>query len=241
VALWPLAAGASAVDFTWVPSANAIRVGYRAVVGMGDGAAAALEAAGGSIGPGGGRVEALWRARGLDPGRLAPLVRLGAFDAWDADRERLLEQLWSLDPLGMANERAAGQAWTLAERLYWEYRLLGFGQTTQLMALWRARLAADGFDTAQTASRASDGDWVRTAGVLVRPHRPPTRSGRLIVFFSLLDETGLLDASLNEQGYARYGQHLFSPQSRGVLVVAGRMRRGTLTVSSVAPNPYEDA
>ncbi len=237
VDLWPLAAGGSTEDFSWVPSANAIRVGYRAVAGMGEGAAA-LEAAGRSLEPGQGRVEALWRASRLDPGRLAQLVRLGAFDAWDADRDRMLEQLWSVNPLGMVSERAGGRPWTLAERLYWEYRLLGFGQTTQLMALWRDRLAADGFCTVREAGEAPDGGWVRTAGVLVRPHRPPTRSGRLIVFFSLLDETGLLDASLSEQGYARYGQHLFSSRSRGVLVVAGRMRRGTLMVSSVAPNPY---
>lgn len=233
VAIWPLAVGASTHDFQWVPDANAIRVGYRAVGGLGD--VVALEAAGGS-GPGSGRLETVWRASGLDAGRLAQLVRLGAFDAWDADRDQVLAQLWSVNPLGLAAQRPASRPWTLAARLYWEYRLLGFGQTAQLMALWRGRLSEDGFATAQQASEAPDESWVRVAGVLVRPHRPPTRSGRLIVFFSLLDETGLLDASLGEQGYARYGQHLFSPRSRGVLAVAGRMRRGTLAVKSVAPH-----
>jgi len=51
----------------------------------------------------------------------------------------------------------------------------------------------------------------------------------------LLDETGLLDASLDEQHYQRFGQWLFGSRAGGVLSVFGRMRRGTLTVQALAP------
>lgn len=229
VEILPLAVGESQSDFEWVPSRQAIRVGFRALAGWGTAAATRLMTL-----PTG-DLEAVWRHSGIDVGRLAQLVRLGAFDAWDPDRERCLGRLWSLDPLGLGTGQGSGRAWTLADRLYWEYHLLGFGQTTQLMSLWRSTLADQGYQTTHAANHAGEDSWVRTAGVLVRPHRPPTRSGRLMVFFSLLDETGLLDASMNEAGYAKYGQHLFAPRRRGVLAVAGRMRRGTLAVSSVAP------
>jgi error-prone DNA polymerase len=233
VRILPLAVGESGARFEWVPEADAIRVGFNAVAGIAGETAERLARIG--------RRQSLpevWREIGLDMGRTSQLVRLGAFDAWDADRDRVLATLWSVTPLGLGENVGPGRTWTLRDRLYWEYRWLGFGQTAQLMALWRRSLDERGFRTAGAAAASEDDTYVRSAGVLVRPHRPPTRSGRLMVFFSLLDETGLLDASMNEQGYAKYGQHLFSPLSRGVLAVSGRMRRGTLMVDAV--RPYED-
>ena len=71
------------------------------------------------------------------------------------------------------------------------------------------------------------------AGLPIRPHRPPTRSGRTVAFFSLEDETGILDVTVFEDVYRRDGQMLFSG-TPGPLLVQGHVERRGAVVSVTA-------
>jgi error-prone DNA polymerase len=235
LAILPVDVERSEVDFSYDPAVPGIRVGLKAVTGLGDGAARLVAA---RKRPFRHPLDLLAQA-GLSPEVSAALVRVGALDSLEPSRDRLLAELLRPNPLGLGfGEGTEGdRPWSLIERLFWEYRVLGFGQTAQIMAAWRPALTAAGCLSAAAAEAMSDEEPVRVAGVLIRPHRPPTRSGRLMVFFSLLDETGLLDAAMDESHYRRFGQWLFSARHHGPIVCAGRIRRATLRVTAVGPWP----
>ncbi|HYG60665.1 MAG TPA: hypothetical protein VD902_21535, partial [Symbiobacteriaceae bacterium] len=65
---------------------------------------------------------------------------------------------------------------------------------------------------------------VKVAGVPVCPHRPPTKSGKVVVFMMLEDETGLVDVTIFEDVYQRYG-HLIFTDPRPPLAALGRVER----------------
>lgn len=60
------------------------------------------------------------------------------------------------------------------------------------------------------------------AGLVIRPHRPPTRSGRTVVFLTLEDEYGLVDVTVFEDVYRKYGRVLYSEP---LLLVTGTISR----------------
>jgi len=129
------------------------------------------------------------------------------------------------------------------DKLMRQYEVLGFTTGPHPMSFYRRRLAALGYlDSRRLTGRAvAQGARVRIAGMLVRPHRPPTRSGRTIVFLSLEDEFGLTDASLFEDVYDRYGKLIF----RDVvppLAIHGRLdRRGRgVSVRAEAVYPLDE-
>lgn len=95
----------------------------------------------------------------------------------------------------------------------------------------RPWLMAKGFSTTRQVRDQPRGKAIRVAGLPLRPHRPPTRSGRTVVFFSLEDEYGLVDAVMFEDVYQRHGQDLFQERLLP-LAVEGRVerRRGTLSL-----------
>ncbi|MGC8486880.1 MAG: DNA polymerase III subunit alpha [Clostridia bacterium] len=233
IAILPVDIERSEGPFRFDQEVSGIRIGLRAVKGLEEKAAEGICEA--RLHPSRNPLQILERA-GIRPDLGAALIRVGAFDRLRPDREHLLGEWLFANPLGL-ERTGSGRPWSLTERLYWEYQILGFGQTAQAMTLFRPTLDGRGFLTAAAAGSRPDGDPVRVAGVPVRPHRPPTRSGRLIVFFSLLDETGLLDASMNEERYRRFGHLLFSAQHRGPLAAVGRMRQGTLMVTALGPWP----
>ena len=67
----------------------------------------------------------------------------------------------------------------------------------------------------------------------MRPHRPPTKSGKTVVFVTLADETGLLDVTVFEDTYQRYGGVIYTEFailvestmtfSRGASLIADRI------------------
>jgi len=76
-----------------------------------------------------------------------------------------------------------------------------------------------------------DGRLVRVAGIVIARQRPPTRSGRTVIFVTLEDETGLIEVTVFERTYQQWGKVIFSSSA---LVVDGilqkRGRYGTLVV-----------
>ncbi|MDA8195034.1 MAG: DNA polymerase III subunit alpha [Thermaerobacter sp.] len=178
----------------------------------------------------------------LSLGALRAFVEIGAFDAQDPDRDAWLDGLTRHNRLGIAG-RSTGQAWSRMQQVAAEYRHLGFGVREQWMALWRPQLEQAGFRSIATIRAMPAGQVVRTVGILIRPHRPPTRSGQLVVFFSLLDETGILEARLSSAGYQKYGHHIFGPGRKRyggdrvprMVAISGRTEPQGVAVTALAP------
>ncbi len=126
-----------------------------------------------------------------------------------------------------------GKRISAGEQNVWDYRYCGFGQHQQWMAPWRALLTQQGFRTVRDIHQMPPGRFVRCAGLLIRPHRPPTRSGHIVVFFSLLDESGVLEARLGPEGYQKFG-HLLFGRRNPVIAVSGRMDQKSLDVRAIA-------
>jgi error-prone DNA polymerase len=111
---------------------------------------------------------------------------------------------------------------TLAERVQWEIEVLGFCIDTHPTALFRRELEPYELTTAAELSRLPEGTRVRTGGVVLCRMRPPTRSGTVVVFITLEDETGLVDTVIFPRVYEEYGAIAFGAD---LLVVEGRVQR----------------
>ncbi|WPD19807.1 DNA polymerase III subunit alpha [Thermaerobacter composti] len=161
----------------------------------------------------------------LDRDQVAALIRAGAFDSLHPNRRALL---WGLDEALAAARSAAGDgalaralaaSWSPPvvadfpelEKWAMEREVLGIDvHRRHLLAMLREVLDAQGYRAAAAIRHLPAGAPVRAAGIPVRPHRPPTRSGRVIVFLSLEDETGLVDVTVFEAVYQRYGRWIFT-------------------------------
>jgi len=181
---------------------------------------------------------------GLDRDLLENLVRCGAFDRLHPHRRALLAWL----PRVVASPPAQrsldfpppeeGEDFSSREKQLMEYEVLGLEVEWHYMSFWRDFLAGEGYRTGAELGRLPSGSWVKIAGLPVRPHRPPTRSGRTVVFFSLEDETGLTDVTVFEDVYQRYGHWLFGPAVGPVRVLGRLVRRGkgiSVTANWIGP------
>jgi len=119
-----------------------------------------------------------------------------------------------------------------------EHRVLGFSPDRHIISFWRESLAKRGIQTCREVKINQDSKTILSAGgVVIRPHTPPTKSGKRVIFFSLEDETGLLNVTVFPDVQEKFG-HLIPGQS--MLVVTGRKdKRGSngLTASHLAPLP----
>jgi len=110
-----------------------------------------------------------------------------------------------------------------------EFGILGIALREHPVQLMRENLRRQGIITAAEAVKSRSGKWVKVAGLVVMPHRPPTKSGRTVVFFSLEDETGMIDVTVFESVYQRCGKAIFT---QPVVTVTGRLdRRDDATLS----------
>lgn len=162
-------------------------------------------------------------------------IEIGAFDSITLDRTGLLTDVQGENRLRLTVAKS-GNEWSQAEKIVADYRYLGFGQHQQWMELWRPHVKREGFLAIQEIETVSIGQSVRTVALFYRPHRPPTRSGQLVVFFSLVDETGVLEARLSSKGYQRFG-HLLFGKVRRIIAVAGVREASGLRVQAIAPWP----
>ena len=111
------------------------------------------------------------------------------------------------------------------ERMCHEWEILGFCAEHHPLTFWRDSLSAQGvLRNAEIRAITDTSRLLRAAGWVIRPHTPPTKSGKTVVFLSLEDETGLLHVTVFPAVYERFGHLIFgSPMLR----VDGRKdRRG---------------
>ena len=96
----------------------------------------------------------------------------------------------------------------------------------------RERLKAMGVVSRRQLDALSDGKRVKVAGVVISRQRPPTKSGAVVIFITVEDETGLLDITVFDRVYQQYGKAIFS---HSALVVEGRLQKqgryGTVVVA----------
>ncbi|MCY0877414.1 MAG: DNA polymerase III subunit alpha [Firmicutes bacterium] len=231
IGIWPLDINRSGVAMQ--EEAEGIRVGLGFVKGLGRALAEKIvecRPAQGYSHP----EEVAARVPEVRP-HLGRLIAVGAFDALTPDRTGLLAEVGYDNPLRLSLARA-DRAWGMRDQIVADYRILGFGQHQQWMALWRERATREGFLSIRQVWERPPGQPVRLVAIFYRPHRPPTRSGQLVVFFSLVDETGVLEARLSAQGYQKFGHWLFG-KARHMVAVAGVRDRAGIYVTALAPWP----
>ncbi|HWP95848.1 MAG TPA: DNA polymerase III subunit alpha [Syntrophomonadaceae bacterium] len=171
----------------------------------------------------------------------ANFIRCGVLDSLLPNRRQLLfllpyisgkEKQESLEfgpPVGGSQV----SDFSLAEKRFWEYTLLGMDVENHFMSALRPQLRQQNIYSSQDIQNLPHNSSAVVCGLLLRPHRPPTRSGKITVFLSLEDEFGLTDVTVFENIYMRYGQLIFGPQ-QGPLLVKGRLQRRGQGVSITA-------
>lgn len=171
---------------------------------------------------------------------LARLVLCGAFDNINANRRALLWQAHASGIMTAENPGLVGlgmdfpepqlpahlQDFSEQEKRALEYALLEMDINHHYMSYWRPYLSSLGYSSSSDLSRLSDKTRVKVAGLVIRPHRPPTRSGKTVVFLSLEDETGIIDVTVFEDIYRKFGHLLFNPQHFPLRVAGIISRRG---------------
>ena len=176
------------------------------------------------------------------------LAQLGAFDSLHrssgstANRADLVQHLQQLQgrpqrkgveviegqlalPLGdveLRNLKGGLPAPTLVETVRAELDLLALDVSGHLMDSHRPLLDRLGVTTADKLLGLRNGTEVLVAGVRVATQTPPMRGGRRVVFISVDDGTGCVDATFFHEAQQRCGPLLFSTR---LLLIHGLTRR----------------
>jgi len=195
---------------------------------------------------------------------LENLILCGAFDRLHEHRRGIL---WCLDEtLGMARTyRAEGYAvagtlplgdptavptptaWEIADftpwdKFVWTWRITGVCAECHAMAYMRDYLDRHGILRTADVLRARSGKRVRVAGLNIRPHRPPTRSGQPVLFAQVEDETGLLPVTVAGEAIAACTATFLTSPAVAVEGVVERRGNGvSLKVERVVPLTLRDA
>mgnify|MGYP000892608713 FL=1 len=125
----------------------------------------------------------------ISPAQLRPLVLAGALDSFSSSRRSLLWELWGT--------KSIPGDFTPWERFLREMMVLSLSPTAHAMQFYRSQLPAATL-TAEKALKSPGS--ILFAGQILRPHRPPTKSGNPVVFFVMEDETGQVDVTYFPRG-----------------------------------------
>ncbi|GAW93881.1 DNA polymerase III subunit alpha [Calderihabitans maritimus] len=167
---------------------------------------------------------------------LQNLILCGAFDTLHPNRRQLL---WKIT--GEKNVKNIPD-FTPEQKQELQYRILGIDIEEHYMARWRPLLQQKGYKNTRELRQFPDRTCIKVAGIVIAPHRPPTRSGRTVVFFSLEDEFGLADVTVFEDVYQIYGNIIFSHPSPPLAVTGILQRRGNgiNIIAREVKNMYEE-
>jgi error-prone DNA polymerase len=126
---------------------------------------------------------------------------------------------------------------TDAELVRAELDVLGLDVSRHVVDFYEPFLAALGATRARDLLGCRSGQQVVVAGVKVATQTPPIRSGRRVVFVTLDDATGPLDATFFEDAQVGYATTLFHSW---LLVIRGTVRRtGPRGVSLLAQGAWQ--
>jgi error-prone DNA polymerase len=126
---------------------------------------------------------------------------------------------------------------TMAEQVRAELEVLGLDASRHVLTCYESFFAALGVTRARNLTRCRNRAEVLVAGVKVATQTPPIRSGRRVVFITLDDATGPVDATFFEDAQAGYAATVFHSW---LLVVRGTLRRtGPRGISLNASGAWE--
>ncbi len=155
------------------------------------------------------------------------LILGGAFDWFSPNRRALL---WNLPKLYQNKQGSlfleTPTLDTMADfppcdRWVKEYAVLSLTAQGHIMEFYRPRLPK-GVLTSKVSSYCKESTLLTVGGLVIRPHRPPTRSGKTVVFLTLEDEYGLIDVTIFEDIYQKYAKIIFNEP---LLLVTGEISR----------------
>jgi error-prone DNA polymerase len=142
--------------------------------------------------------------------------------------------------LGDAPDRTAASGlpeMTGAERVRAELEVLGLDASQHVVQFYVPLLEALGVTWARELLHRRSRSTLLVAGVKVATQTPPIRSGRRVVFLTLDDSTGPVDATFFEDAQTPYAATVFHSW---LLVVRGELRRtGPKGVSLRATGAWE--
>ncbi|MGI6643548.1 MAG: DNA polymerase III subunit alpha [Bacillota bacterium] len=187
----------------------------------------------------------------LDSSTVKSLILCGAFDEFGLPRKGLLwalpdivrDAFWEsqAERLLDAPESHGVSEFLRSEKIAYECQILGFGVSGHPMEIWRGVLSGRGFVRSDHLGKVRPGEFIKVGGIPVRPHRPPTKSGRTVVFMSLEDECGLIDVTCFESVYKRYGKFLFPGEILPLGIWGQLQKRGnalSINARTVFPLSY---
>ncbi|MBK8435571.1 MAG: DNA polymerase III subunit alpha [Austwickia sp.] len=175
-------------------------------------------------------------ATGLDVRAAAAAQSQAAATVTPADR-RPTQLLLDLGDAPMLTAGAGLPEMTRVERVHAELDILGLDVTDHVLAPYAELLAAMGTTRAADLRDRRSRSEVLVAGVKVATQTPPIRSGRRVVFLTLDDSTGPVDATFFEDVQGPYAATVFHSW---LLLVRGIVRRtGPRGVSLRATGAWE--
>jgi error-prone DNA polymerase len=126
---------------------------------------------------------------------------------------------------------------TPSEKVRAELDILGLDASSHILTFYEEFFAAAGITRARDLLRCRSRAEVLVAGVKVATQTPPIRSGRRVVFVTLDDATGPVDATFFEEAQTGYAATVFHSW---LLVIRGTIRRtGPRGVSLQADGCWE--
>jgi error-prone DNA polymerase len=127
------------------------------------------------------------------------------------------------DEPGEPGERPSGlPEMTTLERMRAELEILGLDVSQHAVAAYAPFLDALGVTRSRDLLRRRSRAELLVAGVKVATQTPPVRSGRRVVFLTVDDGTGPIDATFFEDAQGAYATTVFSSW---LLLVRGELRR----------------
>jgi error-prone DNA polymerase len=117
-----------------------------------------------------------------------------------------------------------------------ERRLLGLDVDFHLMAYERDLVGRKGVLSTEEARNLKPGQKGLVVGNPLRLRMPPTKTGKRVVFSDLEDETGILNLTLFDETYQRYGHALITqPYILASVTAQDRMGHKAFLVDYVLP------
>jgi len=223
---------------------HALRLGFRQIKGFPKEAAQALAAA---RGDGYASVDELWRRADLEPDVLERLAKADAFGSLGLVRR---QALWAVKGLarevggtaslplfdggglhgGAAAESQVEPPAALpteqpGEALAGDYATIRMSLDHHPLALLRDEMAGCGAAPAATLAERASGGCVAVAGIVLVRQRPGSANG--IIFMTLEDETGIANAIVRPDVFARFRKVVLT--ARLVLIRGVLQREGIVT------------
>jgi error-prone DNA polymerase len=225
------------VESEWPGARKAIRLGFRLVKGLGEGAARAIETA---------RTESpfsslddLMRRAALKKNEVEALAEAGALEDLVNGRRHALWKARAPRTSGLFARTPVEEPEVSlpplrpTEQLLLDYGRKGLSVEDHPMRHLRERLRRQRVVTAAELQRLPQGKRVRVAGLVLSRQRPGTASG--VVFVTLEDETGFANLIL----YSRvFDAHYLAARHATLLLAAGKVER---QVTPVRPGEVGEA